>query len=125
MIRKLRPLSERKPKEMVRINKLAREVSKRTGYTVKDIIEVWRVGIDIIIENLKQEKSIVLPKIGMLFPAIKPPRKVMSMNGGVGIPTAMEMAARWVVRFKPGKFIKKELTNHPVSKEQVEDLYED
>tara|TARA_R110002020_G_scaffold131033_1_gene293011 strand:- start:681 stop:1058 length:378 start_codon:yes stop_codon:yes gene_type:complete len=125
MKRKLKPLSERKPNKMVKLDKLAREVSKDTGFTASDIKLVLRSTIDIIIDYLKEGKSISLPKIGMFFPVIKPPRKVMSMNGGIGVPKAMQMAARWVLRFRPGAFVKKELTNHPVSEKQVEDLYED
>ena len=125
MKRKLKPLSERKPKEMIKLDKLARKVSEDTGFTSSDIKLVLRSAIDIVINYLKDGKSVSLPKIGMFFPVIKPPRKVMSMNGGVGIPEAMQMAARWVLRFRPGAFVKKELTNHPVSDEQVENLYED
>lgn len=124
-MKRLRPISERKPKEHVKMNMFAKEISERTGYTVTDVTEVWRVGIDIIIEYMKEGKSIVLPKIGMFFPMIKPPRKVMSMNGGIGIPEAMTLAARWVIRFRPGKNIKEELLKSPPSKEQVENLYED
>ena len=61
----------------------------------------------------------------MLFPMIKPPRKVMSMNGGIGVPEAMVMAARWVLRFQPGKTIKEILINHPVSEKDLENQYED
>ena len=125
MQRKLKTLSARKPSEKVQMRQFAKEISKRTGYTVHDITEVWRVGIDIIIEYIKAGKSVVLPKIGMLFPMIKPPRKVMSMNGGIGVPEAMVMAARWVLRFQPGKTIKEILINHPVSEKDLENQYED
>jgi nucleoid DNA-binding protein len=123
--RKLKPLSERKPKELIKMRTLAREVSRRTGYTTKDVTEVWRVGIDVIIEYLKDEKSVILPKVGMLFASIKPSRKVTNMNGGVGFPESMVMAARWVIRFRPGIFIKKDLMNKEVTKEQIDNLYED
>jgi hypothetical protein len=67
----------------------------------------------------------VLPKIGMLFAVIKPSRKVTNMNGGIGIPKAMVMAARWVIRFRPGIFIKKELMKKKVTEKQINNLYED
>tara|TARA_R110000851_G_scaffold40951_1_gene102982 strand:- start:2175 stop:2552 length:378 start_codon:yes stop_codon:yes gene_type:complete len=125
MSRKLKPLSERKPDEMVKMNQFAKEISKRTGYTVKDVTEVWRAGIDIIIEYLKDGKSMVLPKIGMLFSVIKPSRKVTNMNGGVGCMEAMTMPARWVIRFRPGIFIKNELMKRSPTKSQIDNLYED
>ena len=125
MKRKLKPLSERKPDEMVKMNQFAKDIAERTGYTVKDVTEVWRVGIDIIIEYLKDGRSMVLPKIGMLFAVIKPSRKVTNMNGGVGIPEAMVMAARWVIRFRPGIFVKKELMKKKVTERQINNLYED
>jgi len=124
-MRKLKPLSERKPDEMIKMNKFARDISERTGFTVKDVTLVWRTGIEIIIDYLKNGKAIALPKIGMLFAVIKPSRKVTNMNGGIGIPKPMLLAARWVVRYRPGIFIKNELTSLKVSKEQVENLYED
>ena len=125
MKRKLKPLSERKPDELVKMNEFAKEISKRTGFTVPDITKVWKTGIDIIIEYMKANKSIVLPKIGMLYPTMKPPRSVMSMNGGIGIPKKMTMGARWVLRFRPGAFVKKELLKVEPTKEQVDNLYED
>jgi len=124
-MRKLKPLSERKPDEMIKMNRFARDISERTGFTVRDITLVWRAGIDIIIEYLKSGRAIALPKIGMLFAAIKPSRKVTNMNGGVGIPKPMLLPARWVVRYQPGIFIKKELTSIEVSEEEIENLYEE
>jgi len=123
--RKLRPIRERKPKDMVKMKDFAKEISKRTGFTVTDITKVWRTGIEIIIEYMKANRAIALPKIGMIYPFIKPARVVMSMNGGIGTPTKMTMASRWIVKYQPGKFIKEELLKYPPTEEEVDNLYED
>jgi nucleoid DNA-binding protein len=122
---KLKPIGDRKPDEMIKMKQFAKEISKRTGFTVSDITYVWRTGIDIIIEYMIQGKSMVLPKIGMFYPFIKPSREVMSMNGGIGEPKKMTMAARWVLKFRPGASVKANLLKHPPTEEEVDNLYED
>ena len=122
--RQLKPISERKPDEMVKMRQFAKEISKRTGFTVSDITMVWRAGIELIIEYMIQGKSIVLPKIGMFYPFIKPSREVMSMHGGIGDPTKMTMAPRWVLKFRPGANVKASLIKHPPTEEEVNNLYE-
>ena len=122
--RQLKPIGDRKPDEMIKMKQFAKEISKRTGFTVSDITMVWRAGIDIIIEYMIQGKSIVLPKIGMFYPFIKPAREVMSMNGGIGTPTKMTMGSRWVLKFRPGANVKAKLLKHSPTEKEVNNLYE-
>ena len=61
----------------------------------------------------------------MFYPTIKPARDVADMKGGVGDFERVELPARWVVKFRPGEHVVKQLLETPPTREQIDDLYED
>lgn len=116
---------QRRPKEVVNFREFAKEISRTTGYREDDIRKVWRVGIELIISYMIQRKSVILPLIGMFYPAIKTARTVMSLNGGVGTPDRMRMPDRWTLKFRPGNHVKAKLLEIDPTKAEIDDLYRD
>tara|TARA_R110002020_G_scaffold57016_3_gene157175 strand:- start:1713 stop:2102 length:390 start_codon:yes stop_codon:yes gene_type:complete len=123
--RKLKYPHQRRPKEVVKFTEFTKEISKRTGFTTVDIKKVWRVGIDIIIENMVNKKSVLFPQIGMFYPAIKTARTVMSLNGGIGIPKPIKMPSRWIIKFRPGNYVREKLLEQDPTEKEVDNLYRD
>lgn len=123
--RKLKYPHQRRPKEQINFREFSKEISKQTGFREDDIRKVWRAGIDLIISYAVQRKSVILPKIGMFYPAIKTARTVMSLNGGVGTPDKMKMPARWIMKFRPGNFIKNKLLEVSPTEEEIDNLYQE
>ena len=68
--------------------------------------------------------GVSLPKLGIFYPLIKPARTVMSMNGGVGVPTKMKMSDRWQAKFNTSETLDKEMAKRQPTEQEVENLYE-
>lgn len=123
--RKLKRPSQRRPKERLNYSEMVKEISKRTGFREDDISQVWREGIDIILETIEDKKCIILPKIGMFYPAIKTARPVIAMNGGVGKPERMMMPDRWILKFRSSDNASDRLAKITPTKEEIDALYVD
>lgn len=123
--RKLKYPNKRKPKHRVGADMLAKEVSKRTGFRDNDVKAVFNCYIQVMMEHLANKSAILLPKIGMIYPFIKPPRIAMNLNGGAGDPVPMQMAARWVAKFRPGNQLAAKLLETHVTDEEIDNLYRD
>ncbi len=123
--KELKHPQQRRPKEKVTWASFIKEISKRTGFRTDDILIVWRTGLDIIIETMVAKKSILLPKVGTLYPAIKPSRVVVALSGGKKAPEKMTLPARWMIRFLPGKLVSSELLKLEPTEEEIDNLYKD
>lgn len=121
--RKLKPIQKRRPKHMVGMQEFIQDISDETGFTTKDVRMVWHTGINILIGYLLEGRSLLLYRIGMIYPIIKPSRMVTSLKGNNGTPEKMEMPARWIVKFRPGEFVKKKMLEKPPTKEEINNLY--
>lgn len=121
--RKLKYDYQRRTKDVVHFTEFCKEISRETGFLEKDIKLVWKVGLGLIVKYMFINRSILLPKIGLLFPAIKTARQVTNLKGGVGEPTKMIMPARWVMKFKPGNHVSRELLKKKPTEEEINNLY--
>lgn len=125
MPRKLKPLRKRKPKDRVNIRQIVKEVSKETGFARKDVNEVIYSTIRVICKHILLKKTVVLPMLGILFPAIKPSRVGMALNGGVGTPKKVVVPNKWLLKFVPGEVISRDLKNMMITRTDINDMYED
>lgn len=125
MPRKLKPLRKRKPKERVNVRQIVKEVSKETGFARKDVNEVVYTTIKVICKHLLSKKTVIIPTLGILFPAIKPSRVGMALNGGVGKPKKVTVPHKWLLKFVPGEVISRDLSDMRITRDDVNDMYED
>lgn len=123
--RKLKRPQQRRPKERLNYSEMVKMISKRTGFREDDISQVWKEGIEIILEAAEQKKGIVLPKIGMFYPFIKTGRTVVAMNGGVGKPQKQFMPSKWILKFRPSKAASNRLSKLTPTDDEIDNLYVD
>jgi len=123
MKRNLKPLRERKPQKTTTVKEMCDFISKDTGYRTDDVAVVIKSLAKYIKHCMKLKLGVSLPKIGIFYPLIKPARTVMSMNGGVGTPTKMQMDSRWQMKFKTSESVDRDLAEIKVTEEEYNDLY--
>lgn len=124
MKKRLKPLRERKPQKTTTVKEMCEFISKETGFRQDDIQIVIKSLARYVKHCMMLKLGVSLPKIGILYPLIKPARTVMSMNGGVGTPTKMKMDSRWQMKFKASESVDRELADIEVSEEEYNDLYQ-
>ena len=124
MKRKLKPLRQRKPKMTTTVRDMSRYIKEDTGFTEDDILTVIKSMTRFIKSRMLKGFGVALPKLGIFYPLIKPARTVMSMNGGVGIPTKMKMSDRWQAKFNTSETLDKEMAKRQPTEQEVENLYE-
>lgn len=113
----------RKPKSVILIDEITREVQERTGFRHQDIKEVFLCCIDVLVEKLCEKRKFSLPKIGLIYPTIKRGRFNMAMFGGLKKPEKIWMPSRWVLRLQPGGEIVKKLLDVPVLPDEEEEMF--
>jgi|SRR5690606_3303813 len=123
--KKLKHPGQRMPKVRTNFTDLSTEVSNRTGYRTSDVRDVLKTSFEIIIENLKDNKTVMLPLMGMFYPFIRTARPGVSLKGGVGKPELITVPPRWQAKFKPGNYLLEELAKKDPTPEEIENLYED
>lgn len=123
MKRSLKPLNQRKPEKTTTVKEMAKFVSAETGFREDDILIVIKSIVNYVYISVKRGFGVSFPKLGIFYPLIKPARTVMSMNGGIGTPTKMQMNSRWQMKFKTSDSIDRELAEIEVAKEETDNLY--
>ena len=121
--RQLKPLSARKPETTTTVKEMAKFVSAETGFREDDIAIVIKSIVNYVKISILRGFAVSLPKLGIFYPLIKPQRTVMSMNGGIGTPTKMQMASRWQMKFKTSDSIDRDLAEVEVTDEETNNLY--
>lgn len=122
--RKLKPMSRRKSPKSIPFKTLRDKVAEKTGLTKEDTDETIYAFLDEIREAILRKEFVRLPEIGILYPVIKPSRVGMALNGGKGKPKKMVVPDRWMLRFQDAKDLRRDLYEVPVSKEDVDHIYE-
>ena len=121
MGRKLKPQKNRKPKESYHYKDLEKDVAEELGYTVKSISEILKVMREKMAEALLDKKSVEIPKIGILYPVIKPPRVGVLMKSKnmdkVIVPAAYRL------RLQPSGVIAEDLSRLSISQREIEEIY--
>lgn len=121
--KKYKTTRERRPDKRAYIDDIMSEVSKRTGYRLNDVKEVFRMTLDVIIEKILDKSVVELPRIGMFYPMVRPPMRVNKLKPGTGEAEPMTTPAKWVLRFYAGNYTQGELDKIPVTKEEEDNLY--
>lgn len=124
MKRKLKPLRQRKPKVTTTVRDMSRYIKNDTGFTEDDILVVIKSMIKFIKSRMLKGFGVSLPKLGIFYPLIKPARTVMSMNGGIGVPTKMKMSDRWQAKFNTSETLDREMAKRQPTEQEVKNLYE-
>lgn len=124
--RKLKYLYQRMPDEKVGFDTLKRQLHERTGFAIKDIDEViYELG-ELIQEKIIEKKSVYIPKIGTLFPTIKPGKNVVKINKfknkGAEL---MYMPERWVCKFKVKPSFAQRLLEINPTEQEINNIYKD
>ena len=143
--RKLKLAYKRRPKEKVAYSTIIKEVEVRTGFKSCDINLVVNTFFDIMIETFLDKKGVFIKRIGTLYPFIRPERVGMDMNGMARVAkgsagkigskenvrvkrgtkiTEVIVPARYILKIKPAKNIVDKLLGIPISKEEIDNLYE-
>lgn len=121
--RPIRKIDKRKPEGILKNKNFIREVSRRTGYRLADIKEVYDVMIEVIMEAMCEKKRFQIRGLGLFYPTIKRGRFTTSLNGAVKAPTKTWMPSRWVLRFQPSKNIAQRLLKVNVDPKEEEEMY--
>ena len=125
MERKLKPTISRRPKERIGIDAIVRDVHEETGFSKKDIKEVYRAIMKAWFNRLLKGQSIIVPILGTMMPWLRPPGKKHALFGGRKDPKMIEAPAKWMLKFVASKGTKEKFGSKKVTKEQVDNLYKD
>lgn len=113
---------QRQDLKRINVSSLAKRVSLRTGYLKKDILEVYNCMIDVIAEEiLEQRKCLEIRKIGMIYPLLQKERQANTFEGGVCKPTIIP--PRWVLKFRPNQYLREEFKKISPTKAEIEAQY--
>ena len=121
--RKLKPQRSRRPSEKLNLTNVYFAISEETGFTVSDIKKVLNNYFDVINQGLHDKKTVLIPRVGTLFPSLKPERIGVSLKGGQGAPEKIIVPAAFRLRFMPSATIKDSLAKVEVTPEELEDIY--
>jgi nucleoid DNA-binding protein len=102
---------------------MTKAIMEDTGFRECDIQLVLKSMTTYIKDSLLEGRGVSLPKLGIFYPLLKPARTVMSMNGGIGVPTKMKMSDRWQMKFKGSESIQGLLAKKEPTQQDVENLY--
>lgn len=122
--RKLKPAISRRPKVRIGIDEIVAEVSKETGFSKKDIKEVYNTICKVIRKRMWDGESVIIPLLGTIMPFIKPRCYRHALYGGKRDPELIEVPPKWTIRFVPIRNLKEEFANKEVTKEQEDSIYE-
>lgn len=121
--RVLLPQTRRKPKAYLSYMNIIDMIGVETGFQKNDIKRICECFLQSISEGLHHKKQVNLPSLGILYPAIKPSRVGMSLNGGKGTPTRVIVPDRWMARFQPSRDLARELEKITVTSKELESQY--
>lgn len=112
------------PTEKVLSTDIISQIHVTTGFPKYQIKEVVDNYFNCVEEAIINKKSVSVPKVGILYPSIKPGKNVVKINKfkkkGAEL---MYMAPRWVCRFKVKPSFAKLLLNEVPTKEEVDNIY--
>lgn len=122
--RKLKYPYQRMPKEKVKMEQAVQYIHSETGFAKADIKEVMGLLSDFIVNQIVENKSFYLPKVGTIYPIVKPPKNVVKINrfsekGAEIIP----MEARWVCKFKVKPSLADKLLENPPTIDDINNIY--
>lgn len=121
--RVLLPQTRRKPKSYLSYMNIIDLIGSETGFQKNDIRKICECFLRNVSQGLQQKKQVNLPSIGILYPAIKPSRVGMSLNGGKGTPTRVVVPDRWMARFQPSQDLTRELDKIEVTSKELNAQY--
>ena len=121
--RRIKPLKDRKPKQSLSHSKLITDIAKDLGFSRANVLEVIHEFEKRITDGLLEGKKVLIPKIGILFPAVRPSRPATKLNGGVGKPEVYMAEPFWMVRYTMSRDLKIRINKNPVTEADVETIY--
>ena len=122
--RKLKPAISRRPKVRIGIDAIVSEVSDETGFTKRDIKEVYNEICKAIRRRMFIGESVIIPLLGTIMPFIKPRTKKVALYGGKKDPKTIEVPPKWTINFVPIRNLKEEIGRVEVTKEQEDNIYQ-
>lgn len=123
MKKQLKPIYQRRPKTVVSVDTLVKQVSKTTEYNSKDVNIVIREFLNQVEKTLGEKKCVRLTSVGLLYPLIRPSRIGVNMNGGQKNPKKMKVPAMYILKLIPARRIKKSLLKIKITDKQIKNLY--
>ena len=123
--RKLKQPMARRPKDRVGIDAIVNDVHKETGFSKKDIKEVYRAIMKAWIKRMFNGQSIIVPSLGTIMPWLKPRSRKLALYGGRKDPKMISTPPKWSLKLVPMRGVKKYFGTKEVTEEQEDFLYED
>lgn len=116
--------AQRRGKKKVTFKSIVTKISKRTGYSKPDVKEVIDELVEIMVEELKKDNIVMIPQIGMIYPAIKPPFKATKMIPGTNKAEVFTVPAKYEIRLRQSSNIKVQLNKAlEVTQSKIDELY--
>ena len=121
--RKLKPSTARRTQDKAGINDIVSQVAKETGFTKKDIKEVYRVIMKVWKERMLSGQAVIVPSLGTIMPWLRPLTMRNALYGGVKQFKLIEVLPKWSIKFVPMRGAKIEFEKKEVTKEQEDNIY--
>jgi len=114
------------PEKKATINQAINYINSETGFSRVDIKEVLGLLSDFIVEQIVENKSFYMPKVGTIYPIVKPPKNVVKINRfSEKDAEIIPMEARWVCKFKVKPSLADKLLETPPTEQEINNIYRD
>ncbi len=124
--RRLKYMYQRVPETKMRKADISAFIHRKTGFAKIHINEILDELGSFIEESMVNKNAVVLPKLGMIFPTIKPKKNVVKINNFSDKKAEIiPMEARWICKFKPKSTLSNKMLENTPSEDEVNNIYRD
>lgn len=121
--RKLKPQKSRKPDESLKIIEIQRAVSDEIGVPKTEVARVMTSYFKHVRQGILDKKTVYLPKIGILYPCLAPPRRNVATGEDFDNSERVDLPAKYRARLQISGTLKEDVAEMEVTKQDIDDMY--
>jgi nucleoid DNA-binding protein len=124
--RKLKAVTKRRPTASLSRAELVHLAAKRSGFQETNVKDIVDAVFEVIYEKILAGTSIVIPRVGVLHPMIKPARdgQLFQRYNTTKTPSRFVYPPCFDLKFAKNKVFREKLKDMKISKKDIDSLYQ-